>query len=601
MTSRSDSDGNEELTRKRKKGVRKPTKHQIQKNRRLQGMEYVSTRTGKTIPARGNLADCSCARKCTQEFSRSDRDEILKHLLSGRSKNEQDTFLMGLIECAPALRRRTKSATPLTRNNIFRYFIMKSVDRIRVCKNAFSILYDIKNKALFRLTTLLSNAKSPNDFRGKHGNRGNAIPPSLLRTIDDHIASFPCKESHYCSKLIKYLAADLDIKTLHELFCRKYPELAGRVKYDFFRNHYNQNHGYRFGRPQIDVCSTCEELETKIKSPHLHDNAKRVAVAEKVVHLRRAKKFYSKQREVAELCSTNSDVGAIVFDYMQNLPLPKMPVQEIFYLRKVWLYVFCVHDLKTKSAEFFVYPEGEAKRGPDEVCSMIWLKIQKMSPEIKELHVFSDAAGGQNRNNTLVRFFMGLIATGRFRKIHQYFPIRGHSFLQCDRNFGTAKRKIRRKDRIYTPDEYVELIATAKRNKYNVTQVNRENILDFKNWWPKYYKRTSISQDKSTKFSISKYRHIVYSAPVGYVTVSDFIDGVIKHTFLLRKPIRNNETEYLPTQHAYSTNIPINFKKINDLRKLLGYIPDEHKPFYDELLARPTTGQTIDSESEEDT
>jgi hypothetical protein len=34
--------------------------------------------------------------------------------------------------------------------------------------------------------------------------------------------------------------------------------------------------------------------------------------------------------------------------------------------------------------------------------------------------------------------------------------------LQCDRNFGTAKRKIMRKERIYTPEEYNEMIRRAK-------------------------------------------------------------------------------------------------------------------------------------------
>jgi hypothetical protein len=104
------------------------------------------------------------------------------------------------------------------------------------------------------------------------------------------------------------------------------------------------------------------------------------------------------------------------------------------------------------------------------------MKIQQMSPTVKELHVFSDACGGQNRNNTLVRFLLALVSTGRFQKIHQYFPVRGHSFLQCDRNFGTVKRKIRRKDRIYTPEEYNEMIRIAKNTGYSVTNISPENI-----------------------------------------------------------------------------------------------------------------------------
>lgn len=59
--------------------------------------------------------------------------------------------------------------------------------------------------------------------------------------------------------------------------------------------------------------------------------------------------------------------------------------------------------MKTALGNFYTYPKGAAKQGPDEVCSLIRLKIQKMSPAIKELNMFNDPCGGQNRNNTLVR------------------------------------------------------------------------------------------------------------------------------------------------------------------------------------------------------
>jgi hypothetical protein len=53
------------------------------------------------------------------------------------------------------------------------------------------------------------------------------------------------------------------------------------------------------------------------------------------------------------LCKEKEEFGGIIFDHMQNLPLPKIPVQEMFYLKKLWLYVFCIHDMKTDSAEFY--------------------------------------------------------------------------------------------------------------------------------------------------------------------------------------------------------------------------------------------------------
>ena len=81
-----------------------------------------------------------------------------------------------------------------------------------------------------------------------------------------------------------------------------------------------------------------------------------------------------------------------------------------------------------------------------------------MSGTIKELHIFNDVCKGQNSKNTLVQFLLALVSLGGFNTIYQYFPVREYSFLQCDRNFSTAKHKIRKIDRIYTPEDYNELI-----------------------------------------------------------------------------------------------------------------------------------------------
>lgn len=48
-----------------------------------------------------------------------------------------------------------------------------------------------------------------------------------------------------------------------------------------------------FWRPQVDTCCVCEELSLKIKSPHLSNTNKRVAVAELMIHKSRSKKFYN--------------------------------------------------------------------------------------------------------------------------------------------------------------------------------------------------------------------------------------------------------------------------------------------------------------------
>lgn len=150
--------------------------------------------------------------------------------------------------------------------------------------------------------------------------------------------------------------------------------------------------------------------------------------------------------------------------------------------------------------------------------------------------MFSDACGGQNRNHTLVAFFLALVAIGRFKKIYQYFPVRGHSFLQCDRNFGVAKRKIRKLDRIYTPEQYADLIKTSRKTSgFNVTQVSSENILDFKDWSTKNFKKTVKSRD-GVPFLISKCKQLEYTLPAGYVKAYEYINGLTSSTFLVQKP-----------------------------------------------------------------
>lgn len=376
---------------------------------------------------------------------------------------------------------------------------------------------------------------------------------------------------------------------MHELFIEKFPEMKNIIKYEFYLDYFKKKFGYRFGRPQVDVCSTCEDLKVKIKSNTLNDNAKRVAAAEMMVHKRRAKRFYNKMQEIKELSKSRPDVMGIAFNYMQNLPLPLLPVQEVFYLRKLWFYVFNVYDIKNDKAYFYTYPEGEGNKGPNDVCSMVLDFVTHHIPEeVQELHVFSDACGGQNRNHALCRLLCSLTMNNRFKVIHQYYPIRGHSFMPCDRMFGTVKREVRRHDRVFSPEQYNSMIRSAKKKQptFEVNTVQCDSFLDFKNWWPQYFvKQPKSVENRAASFKISTYRHFVFkSAAKGFVETSVFIDNPVLLTFKLEK----SNTVELPDTKAYPTGeVPIKRGKLNDFQKIIHYIPDEYQPFFQERLSWP--------------
>lgn len=66
--------------------------------------------------------------------------------------------------------------------------------------------------------------------------------------------------------------------------------------------------------------------------------------------------------------------------------------------------------------------------------------------------------------------------------------------MPCDRDFVVIKRSLRRHDRIYDPLEIVRLICEAGR-KFIVKVVETEDILNFKAWWPNYYKTICLSNE----------------------------------------------------------------------------------------------------------
>lgn len=496
-------------------------------------------------------------------------------------------------------RRRRKSLNESTkpdRGTVYVYEISTASGKYQVCKKAFVSIHGVTNERVRRLTTLLSQGKAPIDKRGLNTS-GNAIPGLVIDTIKEHINSFPTKLSHYSNNEYYYLSEKLNLIIMHNLFKEKHPNL--NVKYNFYRKIFLESFSLKFGHPQVDTCGTCEELEVKIKNRFLSDAAKRVYIAEKLVHIRKSKKFFKKIKEISDLAKTSDSVGAICIDYMQNLQLPCIPVQETFYLRQLTVSVFCIHNLKDDNVAFFVYHEGMGTKGPNEVSSFLVNYFATSMTGVENLHIFSDGCGSQNKNHTILRVFSALVTLGKYKTINQYFPIRGHSFLPCDRDFSILKRKIKKCDRIYTLKQCIELIVTSSHKKsFLVTVPDCGEIIDYKNWWPYFYKKNMLSvesvgkripRDEKVNLKISQFMQFTHSSDnEGVVVARNYIDGIQRHTFRLRN---TKPGLTLPSAKAYAEGkIPINKKKMEDILKLKQYLPDDEEvnEFYDDIFAWPT-------------
>ncbi|GFO46735.1 hypothetical protein PoB_007324000 [Plakobranchus ocellatus] len=78
------------------------------------------------------------------------------------------------------------------------------------------------------------------------------------------------------------------------------------------------------------------------------------------------------------------------------------------------------------------------------MCSMLHHFIKNfISPEVRSLELFCDGCSGQNKNYTLLHFLHFLVHTKkRFTSISLRFPIRGHSYLEWDRDMALIKQPL---------------------------------------------------------------------------------------------------------------------------------------------------------------
>ena len=168
----------------------------------------------------------------------------------------------------------------------------------------------------------------------------------------------------------------------------------------------------------------------------------------------------------------------VTFDMQKTLPLPKLSVGEAFYLCQLWLYNAGVHMIKHTSElpMFHIWMENEAKRGPNEVCSALLASLNvadvgtDSSNPPPKLAAWSDSCAGQNFK--MLCFFQYLIPKGRFREIEHKFPEPGHTYLDSDRDFGKIEVAVKKRENIFTADEYHAIIVGAfNKPKASVTRM----------------------------------------------------------------------------------------------------------------------------------
>ncbi|XP_047139745.1 uncharacterized protein LOC124815274 [Hydra vulgaris] len=339
------------------------------------------------------------------------------------------------------------------------------------------------------------------DMRGRHKNRKHAFSAENTNMIVNHIKSFRGRSSHYArTKSTRlYLPEDLNILKMYCMFKEKYP--LEKCAYESYRKIFNSKFNISFGYPRKDTCSFCDLTKKKITAIDCQVPSDSVAAndllykknalnASLELHQRKAEMFYQRKRTARLQAQQTLECSAICFDFQKNLKCPNISTQDVYYSRQLSFYSFNIHILSSQKVHFYCYDETVGNKSSDDVCSMLHDFFTFHLPEnVKHIKLFCDSCescAGQNKNRTVLRFFYYLVhKVERFDSVTLSYPIRGHSYMECDRDMAI----INQKSPAETPEDWRSVFRASRKipEPFNIINMAQEKFLKFTEFLKPYF------------------------------------------------------------------------------------------------------------------
>ena len=242
----------------------------------------------------------------------------------------------------------------------------------------------------------------PVDKRGKHHYRPRKLTEEDKEHVIEHIKSFKGRKSHngLHDSTRLYLPEELNISKMYQSYCERYPN--AKCSFEKYRKIFNTKFNIGFGCPRKDTCSTCDRFLAEIG--HLEkqitdaldfetNSARLVKVRQEYQDYLQEQGVFCKRKANARTQTQGSNTEyAIAFDFWKNLPCPNVTSNDVYYKRQSSVYSFNVHILTTNEVYVYFYNEQIAKKGADDVASMLYDVFTTKIPEnITNLHLLCDS------------------------------------------------------------------------------------------------------------------------------------------------------------------------------------------------------------------
>lgn len=509
------------------------------------------------------------------------------------SYNEQQRFLAECMELKEP-KRRIVDEDKSRRHCTVKYSLpvdKKFTVRQQVCQKQIVTVLDVTRRRLQLLTNKLKQGHIVDDNRGKHDNRPRNIPDADLELVVNHISSFPCQENHYSrnSNKKRCLSPDLSITKMYKLFLTKYPDT--NVKLHFYRSTFHERFNLRFGVPRSDTCKVCDKYYIQMAATVNDEELKQLQL-QSTLHHNKADKAYKTLAEDTKAAKDNHNIVVLCVDLQQVIFTPNLSHSDVYYLRQYSNYNFCIHDMGKNSATMCLWHESVGKRGSAEISSSIFRFIEKnfeiLSPnQERKLIIWSDRCVGQNNNWRMVALCHYLVSLRYFTEVNQKFLVTGHSFLPCDRDFALIE-KCKKSAILYDFQDVVKMIESTKiSNLFNILLMEGQ-FFDMSPIERQMYKHPDV------KISEARWIQFTCEEPtaIRIRTCHNTLQNWMVYNFI-KKP-RGKVSQNALSRHykvinptdlpqLYPRKLPVNAAKITDLLKLVEYLPQEKRIFYQSL------------------
>ncbi|KAJ8874202.1 hypothetical protein PR048_025044 [Dryococelus australis] len=337
----------------------------------------------------------------------------------------------------------------------------------RFCKEFLPKTLDISNMRFNRVATMKSESGiSPRDKHGQSTPK-NKIPEHQIQFVEKHIDRIYCLQK-------KFLPESLNISIIYNLYrivCEEQNETP--VKEWAYCHIFNAQFNLGFHSPSSDTCRKCDKFNNLLCGRYPNSEEKKEIERKKITPLQ--------QKKVdTERASTRMDTIVIVYILQKMLPTPRLSTNKVYYLRQLWTYNCRIHNLVTDKGHMFMWDESTAKRGSWEVGSCLVKYINSLDDEIKHVIAYTDCCAGQNLNVNIVKFWLYIVEGTNIEMMHHKFLDPGHTFNECDQDFGFIEKHKHNEMHVYVPDHWVDVVSRASK-KFQVTRMCRNDCVSISN------------------------------------------------------------------------------------------------------------------------